>query len=287
MTNKALLAVLFTAALAAVFLWPRGESGVAPGEGKRIVSLVPSATEILFDMGLGDRVVGVTTYCLYPPEAQQRTVVGDFVSPNIEIILGLRPDVVIESATHPQALARLKAAELPVVEIRVLTLADTLDQYDVIGRATGAAEAAREARARLETALAAEEARWKDAPRLRVALVIERAADAPRDVYVAGGKSFLSELAARAGLDNIFADLPREFDKVAAEEFIRRAPAAILEFRSKDPPTSAESLEIWRKLGGEIPAVRDGRVRVVSDDCMLQPGPRMAKALRILGESAR
>lgn len=287
MTNKTLLAVLFAATLSAVLLWPRGQTGVAPGEGKRIVSLVPSATEILFEIGLGDRVVGVTTYCLNPPEAQKRTVVGDFVSPNVEIIVGLRPDVVIESATHPQALARLHAARLPVVEIRVQTLPDTLDQYDVIGRATGAVEPARQARARLEKGLADEEARWKGAPRLRVAFVIERAADAPRDVYVAGGKSFLSELASRAGLDNIFADLAREFDKVAAEEFIRRAPAVILEFRSKDPPSSEEALEIWRKLGGDIPAVRDRRVRVVPEDCMLQPGPRMATALRILGERAR
>ena len=287
MSSRTIFLVLFLAAVAAVAAWPRrGAHPVAPQGAKRIVSLVPSATEILFDIGAGDRVVGVTTWCRWPPEARTRTIVGDFASPNVERIMALKPDVVVEAASHPDTLQKIRSAGLPVEEIRVLTLADTLDQYNVLGRAAGLPEAAAAARARLEQAMSAEEARWKTAKRVKIALVIGRDEHAAQDIYVAGGKSFLSELAVRAGAENVFADIAREFEKVSPEQFILRAPDVILELNSVRPPTDAEALAAWAKLG-DIPAVREKRVRVLSQDYILQPGPRMALTIRALGEALR
>lgn len=287
MSLRILLAVLLAAAIAAVAAWPRRHAEKAVGGNpKRVVSLIPSATDILFDIGAGDRVVGRTKWCSWPPEAAKVEIVGDFTSPNIERIVALRPDAVIEAASHPKVLEKLRAAGLPVVEVRVLTLADALTQYDVLGKALGMEKEAAAARGRLEAAMTAEAGRWKNAPRVRVALVVERLAEAPQDVYVAGGKAFISEMAGRAGGDNIFGDLDKEFAKVSPEEFIRRAPDVILELNSVDPPADSAALAAWAKLPG-IPAVASKRVRVLSQDFLLAPGSRMALTLKALGEALR
>jgi iron complex transport system substrate-binding protein len=287
MSLRALLALLFAAAVAAVVAWPRSKPAPpAPADARRIVSLVPSATDILFDIGAGDRVVGVTTFCRWPPEASSREKVGNFAEPNVERIVALRPDAVVEVASHPRALEKLRAAGLPVAEVRVLRLADALDQYGVLGRVAGREREAAEARARLENAMDREAARWKGLPRVKVALVVERTVDAPQDVYVAGGSSFVSEMAARVGGENVFADLGKEFAKVSPEEFVKRAPEAILEFNSVAPPAEDSALAAWAKLP-EIPAVKSRMVRVLADDFLLAPGSRMDRALRVIGEALR
>lgn len=287
MSLKVLVAVLFTAALAAVVAWPRGAAKpAAPVDARRVVSLVPSVTDILFDIGAGDRVVGRTKFCSWPPAAAAVEVVGDFTSPNVERIALLKPDAVVEAASHPKALERLRAAGLPVVEVGTLTLAEALEQYDVLGRTTGLVERAAAARRRLEAAMDAEAARWKDAPRVRVALVVERLADAPQDIYVAGGTGFVSELAAKVGGENVFGDVKKDFVKVSPEDFVARAPDVILELNSVAPPTDAEALAAWSKLPS-IPAVASRKVRVLSQDFLLAPGSRMHQSLKVLGEALR
>ncbi|NUN51061.1 MAG: ABC transporter substrate-binding protein [Candidatus Brocadiae bacterium] len=287
MSTRLLLVVLVLAALAATLLAPRGRREVpAPSSPRRIVSLVPSATEILFDIGLGDRVVGVTTYCLWPAEARTRAIVGGFADPNLERILALNPDLVVEAESHPKAMEMLRASGLPLCTVRILSLADALDQYDRLGKATGEPSAAAAARRRLEDGLRAEEARWTGAPRVRVALVVGREAGKAEAIYVAGPKSFVSELAALVGGDNVFGDLEREFATVSAEAFLRRAPDVILELNSVQPPTDAEARAVWARLG-EIPAVTSGRVRVLSQDYLLAPGARIPLALRSLAEGLR
>ncbi len=287
MSLKALIAVLFAAAIAAVLAWPRAAVRRAPpADARRIVSLVPSVTDILFDIGAGDRVLGRTRFCSWPPAAASVEIVGDFTSPNAERIAMLKPDAVVEAASHPQALEKLKAAGLPVVEVGTLTLADALQQYDILGKTTGLAKEAAAARGRLEAAMEAEASRWKNAPRVRVALVVERLADAPQDVYVAGGTGFVSELAAKVGGENVFGDVKKDFVKVSPEDFVTRAPDVILELNSVAPPTDAEALAAWSKLPA-IPAVTSKRVRVLPQDFILAPGSRMHQSLKVLGEALR
>ena len=287
MSLRLLVAVLFAAAIAAAVAWPRAHARREPVIPSRtIVSLVPSATDVLFDIGAGDRIVGVTRFCRWPPQAASKEIVGGFADLNIERIVALRPDAVVEVASFPKALEQLRGAGLPVQEIRVLRLADALDQYGILGRLVGREHEAAAARRRLEDGMAREAARWKDAPRVRVALVTERLAANPQDVYVAGETSFISELAARVGGVNVFSDLGKDFAKVSPEDFVTRAPDVILELNSVAPPSDGEALAAWSKLPA-IPAVASKRVRVLSQDFLLAPGSRMDQSLRVLGEALR
>ncbi|KAF0245703.1 MAG: iron complex transport system substrate-binding [Planctomycetota bacterium] len=287
MSLRALVAVLLAAAIAAAVVWPRGRARREPAiPAKRVVSLVPSATDILYDIGAGDRVVAVTRFCRWPPEAASKEIVGGFADLNIERIVALRPDAVVEVSSFPKALDQLHGAGLPVQEIRVLRLADALDQYGTLGRLVGRESEAAAARRRLEEGMGREAARWKNAPRVRVALVTERLAANPQDVYIAGETSFISELAARVGGDNVFNDLGKDFAKVSPEDFVTRAPDVILELNSVDPPSDANALAAWSKLPA-IPAVKSKRVRVLSQDFLLAPGSRMDQSLRVLGEALR
>ncbi|MEK7468484.1 MAG: helical backbone metal receptor [Planctomycetota bacterium] len=287
MSLRVLVAVLLAAAIAAAIVWPRARARREPViPAQRVVSLVPSATDILYDIGAGDRVIAVTRFCRWPPEAPTKEIVGGFADLNIERIVALRPDAVVEVSSFPKALDQLRGAGLPVQEIRVLRLADALDQYEILGRLVGRELEAAVARARLEAGMAREASRWKDAPRVRVALVTERLAANPQDVYVAGETSFISELAARVGGDNVFNDLGKDFAKVSPEDFVTRAPDVILELNSVDPPSDAEALAAWSKLPA-IPAVKAKRVRVLSQDFLLAPGSRMDQSLRVLGEALR
>lgn len=291
MSLRALLALLVAATLAAVIAWPRGNHPApppAPTNASRIVSLVPSVTEILFDLGLGDRVVGVTTYCTRPPEAQKKAIVGDFTSPNIERILDLHPDAVFEAESHATALEKLRGAGLPVVTVRIQTLAEVLEDYDIIGRTAGVPQKAAERRKWVEGRIAEEESRWKGRPRLKVALVIGRQPGSLDELYVAGTSSFVSDFAARVGGENVFGDVTDPFRKVSPESFLERAPDVILEFvpGADAAKADADAKAAWARLA-TIPAVANGRIRVLTADGVLSPGPGMADTVRAIGEALR
>src|SRR6185295_18194036 len=126
MVRRRLLALLFAAIL-----------GVA-APPHRIVSTTPSITELLYALGLGDRVVGVTRFCRYPPEAQQKPKIGDYINPNLEAIAALRPDLVIIQ-TNPVRLAeRLTTLRLRSLEVNQENIAAIDRSIRVIAKATGA-----------------------------------------------------------------------------------------------------------------------------------------------------
>ena len=95
---------------------------------QRIVSTAPSATEMLYALGLGDRVVGVTTFCHYPPEAARKPKIGDYLHPSLEAIAGLRPDLVVSEASGVRHAERLSALDLNVLEIDDATLVGNADE---------------------------------------------------------------------------------------------------------------------------------------------------------------
>src|SRR5512140_3491450 len=122
-----------------ILLWFAAATLVPGQEPKRIVSTAPSITELLYALGLGDRLVGVDRFSRYPPEALQKPRIGDYVNPNLETIASLRPDLVIISVNPVKLAERLGVLRLKVLEIDQDGLAKLYESFRVVGQATGAA----------------------------------------------------------------------------------------------------------------------------------------------------
>ncbi len=253
----------------------------APAVPRRIVSLVPSVTEMLFAIGAGDAVIGVSSFDNYPPAVESRTKVGGLVDPDFERILSLRPDLVIVYGMQNPITERLARANIPVFTFQHSELADILRVMRELGARVGRAEAANARAADIERQIAGIRARTAGLAKPKTMLVFERETDSLRGMFGSGGVGFLHDMLQIAGGVNVFADVPRESIQITTEQAIATAPEVILEFRSGPDWTPARATRergAWRALGS-LPAVRNGRVHILTDEMLSVPGPRVADAV--------
>ncbi len=251
---------------------------------QHIVSTSPSITEMLYALGLGDRVVGVTTYCHYPPEAMKKPKIGDYLHPNLETIVALRPDLVIAETTGVKRPERLSSLHLNVLDVDDGSVAGIYDSIAKIGAAAGVPERARALDARIRAALDA--VRLKTAGRpVRVMFVLGRTPGRLEDIVVAGRGSYLDELLRIAGGANIFGESASPYPKVTLEEVLARNPEVIIDMgeMSQTIGVTAQDRQRVVELWGRYPsleAVRRGRVFAVASDIFVVPGPRVVDAAR-------
>lgn len=240
-----------------------------------MVVLGPSTVENLFALGLGERVVAVDDYTVLP-EAAGRPRVGGQFNPDFEAITALRADLVLTQGEFP-ALGRLG---LPVLSFKTDSWARWEEELTALGARFGAAAAA----TRLIEAKRGELAAVARAAHpVSCLLVVGRKPGEAAGLVVAGAASFLNELLAAAGGRNVFADNPRNYFDLSEEALIRAAPAAIFEFRPGEPEAAAaEARAAWQRSFPTLPAVRDGRIHVLTADFVLIPGPRMPEIARLL-----
>jgi len=264
-------------------LQPRGHlSAQAKRPPARIVSLVPSATEMLFAMGAGPRVAAVSSYDRFPPEVERLPRVGALVDPDVERILSLRPDLVVTYASQVDLVAQLKRAGIPVYTYRHGSLADITSGMRDLGRFIGMQAGAARAAEEIERGLAEVRASVAGRPRPRTLLVIGREPQSLRAVSVSGGFGFLHDLLGLAGGDNIFGDVKRESLMVATETILAKQPDVIIELHYSDSASrdaEAREREAWKLLPG-VPAVRNGRVHLLYGGELVVPGPRVVLTAR-------
>jgi iron complex transport system substrate-binding protein len=251
---------------------------------QRIISLVPALTEMLFAIGAGPQVVAVSSYDTFPPEAASRPKVGALLDPDVERIFSLTPDLVITYGSQSDLRRQLERAAIPIFDYRHAGLADVLTTLRAIGRATGHdAEAARLA-SDIEGRLNAVRTRTAAAPAPRTLLVFGREPGSLRNMYVSGGTGFLHDMLVVAGGANVFADVGRESVQATTELILARAPDVIIEVREgpalSDADVRARTAD-WDRLAA-VPAVKAGRVHVVSGTGLVVPGPRVAAAVERL-----
>ncbi len=245
---------------------------------RRIVSLAPSATETVYALGAEDRLVGVTSFCNYPPEAQKKEKVGSYYLPSLEKIVAAKPDLVVLSAPgQEQTQAKLEGLRLKVVVLNPRTSGETLESFRLLGKVLDL-EARAESlvlrvRAQLDSVRAKAQAQ-ADPP-----LVFVEVDSAP--LFTCGGKSFLGELVRIAGGRNLFEDLPRDYAVVSAELVVTGKPDVILIVHP-----NAKARDVKERLGwGAIPAVKEKRVYDgLDEDILTRPGPRIGLAAEILWE---
>jgi iron complex transport system substrate-binding protein len=252
------------------------------GKPARIISLTPSTTEILYGVGAFDRVVAVSDYCSYPPEANKLPRVGGWNNPNMEQIASLRPDLVIFSDAQAQFVKdKVEAAGIRTLSVPSQTLEDAYKSIELIGRATGDEEAARklleQTRASVETVRLTTER----LPKRRVLCVVDRVPGTLRDLYTAGGDSFIAQLIRVAGGEPISPPSREGWGKMQKEAVVALDPDVVLDLMMHKESGSfdEDTLAVWKELP-TLRAVRDGRVYPVRDETVLHPS-------QLVGNSAR
>lgn len=254
----------------------------------RIVSLIPAVTEMLFAIGAGDQVVGVSTFDTYPKEATTRTKVGGLFDPNFEAILTLRPDLAIVYGSQDELITRLERANIPMFPYRHAGLRDITDTIRALGQRTGHAARADGLAAQIEGDIEAVRTSAAGKPRPRTLLVFGREEASMRGLYVSGGVGFLHDMLEAAGGINVMADVTREGLQLSLEQLLARAPDVVIELRATEewlPARHAREAAAWRTVS--IPAVRSSRVIFLPDDSITIPGPRVGAAVRLIADALR
>jgi cobalamin transport system substrate-binding protein len=252
----------------------------APAIPQRIISVVPSATEMLFALGVGNRVVAVGDYDHFPPEVETLPRVGGLLNPNIEKIIEMKPDLVVNYGSQDALRERLRAVGIQLYPFTHGSIDHTLEYIVELGKEVGEEKRAMEIVGGIRSTF--EELRETTADtRPSVLLVHNRGAGLLGSFYSVGSKAFQHELIDIAGGKNVFADQDQEVLQPTLEEVIRRGPDIIIE--TIPPPATPAEIEQrrkdWESLK-KLPAVVHHRVYIVAEEYMLVPGVRLNQAAK-------
>jgi iron complex transport system substrate-binding protein len=258
--------------------------GAAP-QAKRIVSVVPAATETLFAIGAGPQVVAVGSYDDYPPETAKLPKLGALLDPDVERILSLRPDFAVVFNTQVDLARQLRRAGIEVFEYHQAGIDDVMRMIRALGARTGHDAEARALASTIESGLDGIKRAVAGRPRPRTMLVFGRERLALRAIYASGGIGFMHDMLTIAGGDDVFADVKQQSVQVSTETIIARRPDVIVEARAADSPKghgdADAEIRAWSILGS-VPAVRNHRVYFLTDDRLVIPGPRIVEGTRLL-----
>ena len=247
---------------------------------QRIISLVPATTEMLFVMGAGNRLAGVSDYDRFPPEVSRLARVGGLLDPNVERLIALRPDLVIVYDTQTDLKQQLERAGIPMFRYVHRGLPDITQTMRTLGERVGSKAEADAAAARIETRLAAVRARVAGRPRPTTLLIFGRDPGALRHINASGGYGFLHDVLELAGGGDVLGDLKQQSVDVSTEMILRRAPEAIIELHygeSLKTERLDDERKVWNALPS-VPAVKNNRVYLLRGDEFVVPGPRIVIA---------
>lgn len=260
------------------------QTGTAP---RRVVSLVPATTEMLFAMGAADRLVAVGSYDRFPPEVARLPRVGGLLDPDTERLLTLRPDLVVLYGTQVELKQRLDRLGVPYYSYELGTVADIAatirslgSRLDLRGQADTLAET-------IERSLAAVRRSVASKRRPKTMLVFGRDPGSLRNISASGGYGFLADLLDIAGAENALHDIKQPLVQASTEMILARRPDVIVELqygggaKSGDP---SHDLSPWTVLAS-VPAVRNKRIYLLVGDEFVVPGPRVVIAAQRLART--
>lgn len=259
-----------------------GQEVTISAQPERIVSLAPSNTEILFAVGAGDQIVGVTEYCNYPPEAQEREKIGGFSAKTISVekIVSLEPDVVFSAGAIQQpVIEALGQAGIPVFAFDPEGVEGVYENIKLAGRLTGHADEAANVVSEMKERIGAVTEKTQAIPEDERPTVFYEVWHEP--LMTAGPTTFIGRLIELAGGKNIFADVIEEYPQVSAETIVQQNPDVILGPDSHGEQLTPEKIEA-RPGWADIAAVQAGRIYLIDGDIVSRPGPRLADALETI-----
>jgi iron complex transport system substrate-binding protein len=257
-----------------------------PAEPRRIVSLAPSITEVLYALGAGDQVVGVTDYCRYPPEARKKPSIGGFMNPNLELVVTMRPDLVATIREQGEIRARLARIGLPAVTVSDRNIEGISEGFAILGRAVGKEKEGLVLRQHFLDELNKTRLRFEKKKNKRVLLVVGRSPGTLKGMYVAGTNNYFTELLEVVNATNIFDDVDVPYLQTSFTEIYARNPEVIIELKM-DSHLDADELKAaraeWNQLR-QVEAVARGEVYLLNDPYYTVPGMSL---LKLLSEFAR
>jgi len=253
---------------AAVLLLSAGEAGAQTRN--RVASLVPAATEILFAIGAGERVVGVGDYDDYPAAVEQLPRLGGLVDPNLEAILAVRPDFIVIDPAQRSLATQLESVDIDVYMFATGSIEEMLDHVNALGRELDLVANAARLSDTIAGGLAAVTASVDGRPEPRTLVVFGRRPGSFAELWVSGGVGFLHDVVELAGGSNVFADITRPGFKSGLEGILSRAPDVVLEFVETGDRAAAIRAE-WQAL----PGFADVIVVTIHGGWTMRPSPRI------------
>lgn len=251
-----------------------GRSVQIPAKVERAISLAPNLTETLFAIGAGDRLVGVTTYCNYPEAALAVEKVGDTMTPNIERIIALKPQLVLVS-TASQLESFMRTLDERGIAVFVAAPTDikgVAKDMRTLGKIFGVSESAETAVRSFEERIAKVATEHNDKKPVSVFLQVSN-----EPLFTIGKESFLNEVIETAGGISVTKDVATAYPKISKETAAAMAPDVIILSESDDNSEPNAALK-------NSPAVKNGRVYKINADIISRPGPRTAEALERIAD---
>ncbi len=241
----------------------------------RVISLAPSITETVLALGASERLVGVTDFCRLPPDVPGIARLGGLFNPNMELILSLKPDLVIMLPNETIA-RRLETHKIPTLVVPNDTMEEAICSFLTIGEAIGAEAAAKELADSITRRIQETREKTQGLPRPRVLVVVDK-----NPLFAAGKGTYLNEIVAAAGGENAVPAGPIKYPQLSMEGIISLAPGVIVDASAVADPSNENvrrAKEYWVRWTS-LPAVKSGRVHVLRSDAMIVPGPRLFQAL--------
>jgi iron complex transport system substrate-binding protein len=256
-----------------------GRRVTLPTKIDRIVSLAPNLTEIVYAVGAGDRLVGRTSYCDYPPQVKAVTEVGDTLHPSVERIIALKPQVVLVStASQLENFTRqMDAQKIAVYVTNPQSLDQVFNSIERLGDLFGTGEIATKLAAYLRRRASAVETATASLKPVRVFYQVSG-----EPLYTIGREAYLTDLIKRAGGISVTADVATAFPRFSDEAALASKPEAII------LPTGGSMGNANSTVAAALrnsPAVRDNRVYKINDDLLSRPGPRLVDGLEQLARA--
>lgn len=244
-----------------------------------IVSLAPSHTEILFSLGLGDKIVGVTDFCDYPEEALDKEKIGSYTEINIEKIIELNPDLVVQYGPGDEDItASIRDAGINILCYEPESIDDVIDVIEKLGKVTDTVEQAESIVNEMNDKKEEIVNKVKDSEKVKVFYEIWH-----EPLMAAGPGSFMDELINLAGGENIAADAEGEYPQFDIEQLIERDPQVYLAAQDSEEKT-VESIKA-RPGFENISAVKNDNVYLLEPNIVSRPGPRIIEALEIVAKA--
>ena len=255
-----------------------------PRPVKRIVSMAPSVTEMLFAIGLDEEIIGVTNFCDHPDAARKKAKIGGYYNPNIEMILSLAPDLIIATPDgySRERVEKLDQSGIPIFLVNPQRIDEVLETMLTLGEVIGKDEAAKQVVKGLRVRVEAVKEKVSSIPTERRPKVFYEIGHDP--LITAGPGNFVDNLISVAGGVNIAGDAPSDWPRYSVEAVIMKEPDVIItapHVSSEENSTTEADISVWRKYR-TIPAVQNGRIYPVDPDILLRSGPRIVDGLEKL-----
>ena len=267
-----------TVSPAATFKDALGRTVTLKTPPKRIVSMAPSLTEILYYLGLEDRIAGVTQFSYYPPEAARKPNVGSYINLNAERIVSLNPDLAIgtKDGNKPTTVRLLEQAGIPVYIVNPRNIEDVISTIYAIGELCGVEKRAKELSTRLGTRVNRIYAKTMSLKRPLVFLQINI-----KPIMTVNKNTFHHDVIRLAGGDNMARDEPITYPRISIEEVMRKGPDVIIISSMERGGSFERARKGWMKWSS-IPAVKERRVHLINSDLLDRPSPRIVKGLETM-----